>query len=48
MPPAATKSKYGKKLSKSYMFTPSNPKGHLMAMKCEELSDERTVQIVTL
>ena len=44
MPPAATKSKYGK-ISKSYILTPPNPQGHGMSVKCEEPKDELTVQV---
>ena len=50
MPPAATKSKYGKnqnmaKISKSYILTPPHPQGHVMSVKCEEPTDELTVQV---
>ena len=44
MPPAATKSKYGKNL-KSYILTPPDPQGHRMSVKCEEPIDELTVQV---
>ena len=42
MPPAATKSKYGKNL-KSYILT--QPQGHVMSVKCGEPIDELTVQV---
>ena len=45
MPPVATKSKYGKNLSKSYILTPPYPQGHVMSVKCEESIDEDTVQV---
>ena len=45
MPPAATKSKYGKNLSKSYILTPPHPKGQVMSVKCEEPIEELTVQV---
>ena len=44
MPPAATKSKYGK-ISKSYILTPPHPQGHGMSVKCQEPIDELTVQV---
>ena len=44
MPPAATKSKYGK-YSKSYFFTPPQPQGHVMSVKCGDSIDELTVQV---
>ena len=44
MPPAATKSKYGK-IFKSYILTPPNPQGYGMSVKCEEPTDELTVQV---
>ena len=45
MPPAATKSKYGKKISKYYILTPPHPQGRVMSVKCEEPIDELTVQV---
>ena len=44
MPPAATKSKYGK-ISKSYILTPPIPQGYVMSLKCEQPLDELTVQV---
>ena len=41
--PGATKSKYGK-ISKSYIFTPHLPQGHVMSVKCEQPLDELTVK----
>ena len=45
MPPAATKSKYGKNLSKSYILTPPHPLEHVMSVKCKQPIDELTVQV---
>ena len=45
MPPAATKSKYGKNLSKSYILTTPHPQGHVISVKCEEPIDKLTVQV---
>ena len=45
MPPAATKSKYGKHIYKSYILTPPEPQGHVMSVNCEESIDELTVQV---
>ena len=45
IPPAATKSKYGKNLFKSYILTQPDPQGHVMLVKCEEPIDELTVQV---
>ena len=42
MPPAATKSKYGK-ICKSYILT--SPLGHGMWVKCEQTIYELTVQV---
>ena len=36
MPSAATKSKFGKKIAKSYIFDPPHPQGHVMLVKYEE------------
>ena len=44
MPPATTKSKYGK-ISKSYIFIPTHPRGHVMSVKCEQFWDELTAQV---
>ena len=44
MPPAATKSKYGK-ISKSQILTPPHPQGRVMSVKCEQPLDELTVQV---
>ena len=44
MPPAATKSKYGKNLL-VLPFDPAHPQGHVMSVKCEEPIDELTVQV---
>ena len=33
------------KISKSYILTPPNPKGHVMSVNCEEPIDELTVQV---
>ena len=42
MPPAATKSKYGK-ISKSQILTP--PQGHVMSVRCDQPLDELTVHV---
>ena len=42
---AATKSKYCKNLSKSYILTPPHPQWHVMSMKCEQPIDELTFQV---
>ena len=44
MPPAATKSKYGKYLEVLH-FDPAPPQGQVMSEKCEEPIDELTVQV---
>ena len=44
MPPAATKSKYGK-IPKSQILTTPHPQGHVMLVKCEQPLDELTVQV---
>ena len=44
MPPAATKSKYGK-IFKCQILTPPHPKGHVMSVRCEQPLDEHTVQV---
>ena len=44
MPPAATKSKYGK-ISKSQILTTPHPQGHVMSVRCEQPLDELTVQV---
>ena len=44
MPPAATKSKYGKNLEVLH-FNQPRPQGHVMSVKCEEPIDELTVQV---
>ena len=33
------------KISKSYVFDPAPPQGHVMSVKCEEPIDELTVQV---
>ena len=43
MPPAATKSKYGK-IPKSKILTPPHSQGHVMLVKYEQPLDELTVQ----
>ena len=45
MPAAATKSKYGKIISKSYILTLPHPQGHVMSVRCEEPIDILTVQV---
>ena len=44
MPPAATKSKYGK-ISKSQILTTPHPQGRVMSVRCEQPLDELTVQV---
>ena len=44
MPPATTKSKYGK-ISKSCIFTTPHPQGPVMLVKCEQPLDELTAQV---
>ena len=44
MPPAATKSKYGKNLQVLH-FDPAPPQGHEMPVKCEQRLDELIVQV---
>ena len=44
MPPVAAKSKSGK-IFKSYIFTPPNPQGNVMLVKCEQPLDKLTVQV---
>ena len=44
MPPAATKSKWGK-ISKFQILTLPQPQGHVMSVKCEQPLDELTVQV---
>ena len=44
MPPAATKSKYGKNLQVLH-FDPAQLKGHEMPVKCEQPLDELKVQV---
>ena len=44
LPPAATKSKYGK-ISKYQISTQPHPQGHVMSVKCEQPLDEHTVQV---
>ena len=44
MPPAATKSIYGK-ISKSQILTPPHPQGQVMSVKSEQPLDELTVQV---
>ena len=44
MPPAATKSKYGKNLQVLH-FYPAPPQGHEMSVKCEEPLNELKVQV---
>ena len=33
------------KVSKPYILTPPHPQGHVMSVKCEQPSDELTVQV---
>ena len=44
MPPAFTKSNYGKNLQVPH-FEPAPPQGHVTSMKCEQPLDELTVQV---
>ena len=44
MPPAVTKSNYGKNL-KVLHLDPAPHQGHVMSMKCEQPLDELTVQV---
>ena len=44
MPPAATKSKYGK-ICKSQILTLPHPQGHVMSVKCEQSIDGLSVQV---
>ena len=44
MPPVATNVKSGK-ISKSHIFIPPQPQGHVMEGKCERPLDEHTVQV---
>ena len=44
MPPAATKSKYGK-ICKSQILTQPHPQGHVMSLRCVQPLDELTVQV---
>ena len=43
--PGSNKVKLRQKIFKSYFFTPPNPQGQVMSVKCEEPIDELTVQV---